>query len=101
MYEDDGDFKQNGKYDVSMPANPKTEPKGTTYQGRKSAENLIRYTTTDTQNPRPREMRIFYYQTSAGDMYKLTVSYPGAGDFTDRGREVAATAIANLDIDKL
>ncbi|MET9831276.1 serine/threonine-protein kinase [Streptomyces sp. NPDC006385] len=101
MYDDDGDFKQNGEYEVSMPANPKTEPEQTTYQGRKAAENTVRYTTTDTQNPRPREMRIFYYKTSAGDMYELTVSYPGAGDFTDRGREVARTAIANLAVDKL
>ncbi|MFE9023129.1 serine/threonine-protein kinase [Streptomyces sp. NPDC007808] len=101
MYDDDGDFKQSGKSEVGMPANPKTEPEETTYRGRKSAENLIRYTTTDIQNPRPREMRMFYYRTSAGDMYKLTVSYPGDGDFTDRGREVARTAIANLDIDKL
>ena len=101
MYDDDGDFKQSGDYDVSMPANPKTDPKETTYQGRKSAENTVKYTTTDTQNPRLREMRIFYYKTSAGDMYKLTVSYPGAGDFMDRGREVAKTAIANLAVDRL
>ncbi|MDO0912401.1 serine/threonine-protein kinase [Streptomyces sp. DT2A-34] len=101
MYEDDGDYKENGAYEASMPANPRTDPKQTTYQGHKSAENTIVYTTTDTQNPRPREMRIFYYKTSAGDMYKLTVSYPGKGDFTDRGREVARTAIANLDVDKL
>jgi hypothetical protein len=58
--------------------------------------------TTDSQDPRPRELKIFYYKSSAtGDMYKLTVSYPGKGDFTDRGREVARTAIANLEIDKL
>ncbi|MFJ8533006.1 serine/threonine-protein kinase [Streptomyces sp. NPDC093591] len=101
MYEDDGDYKENGYYEASMPANPTTDPKQTTYQGHKSAENTIVYTTTDTQNPRPREMRIFYYKTSAGDMYKLTVSYPGKGDFTDRGREVAQTAIDNLEIDKL
>ncbi|KOG19451.1 serine/threonine-protein kinase [Streptomyces viridochromogenes] len=101
MYEDDGDYKENGYYEASMPANPKTDPRQTTYQGHKSAENTIVYTTTDTQNPRPREMRIFYYRTSAGDMYKLTVSYPGKGDFTDRGREVARTTIANLDIGKL
>ncbi|MFE7269119.1 serine/threonine-protein kinase [Streptomyces sp. NPDC057623] len=101
MYEDDGDYKENGYYEASMPANPKTDPRQTTYQGHKSAENTIVYTTTDTQNPRPREMRIFYYKTSAGNMYKLTVSYPGKGDFTDRGREVARTTIANLDIGKL
>ncbi|MCF1600371.1 serine/threonine-protein kinase [Streptomyces muensis] len=101
MYDDDGDFKDSGDYDVSMPANPKTAPKETTYQGRKSAENTIVYDTTDTENPRPKELRIFYYKTSAGDMYKLTVSYPGKGDFTERGREVARTTIANLDLDKL
>lgn len=33
-------------------------------------------------------------------MYRLTISYPSKGDFTARGREVARTAIANLDIDK-
>jgi hypothetical protein len=32
-------------------------------------------------------------------MYKLLLSYPGKGDFTQRGREVAQTAIANLDLD--
>ncbi|MFH0516694.1 serine/threonine-protein kinase [Streptomyces sp. M41] len=101
MYDDDGDFKQNGMYEVRMPANPKTQPEQTTYQGKKSAENTIVYTTDDTENPRPREMRIFYYKSSAGDMYKLTVGYPGAGDFRDRGREVARTAIANVGIDKL
>ncbi|WP_369171785.1 serine/threonine-protein kinase [Streptomyces sp. R28] len=101
MYDDDGTYKESGAYEAGMPANPKTEPKETTYQGHKSAENTIVYTTNDTQNPRPREMRIFYYKTSAGDMYKLTVSYPGKGDFTARGREVARTTIANLDIGKL
>jgi tRNA A-37 threonylcarbamoyl transferase component Bud32 len=101
MYDEDGDFKESGDYEVSMPANPRTEPKVTSYQGRKSAENTVSYTTTDTQNPRPRILRIFYYKTSAGDMYKLTISYPGAGDFTARGREVAQTAIDNLALDKL
>ncbi|KUL24090.1 protein kinase [Streptomyces regalis] len=101
MYDDDGDFKQTGDYDVGMPENPKTAPDETTYQGRKSAENTVIYTTTDTQNPRPRELRIFYYKTSAGDMYKLRIGYPGKGDFTDRGREVAQTVIDNLKIDKL
>ncbi|MFI2413614.1 serine/threonine-protein kinase [Streptomyces sp. NPDC018947] len=99
MYDDDGDFKRTGEYRLSMPENPRTDPEETRYRGQKSAENTIRYTTTDSQDPRPRELRIFYYRTSAGDMYKLTVSYPGKGDFTARGREVAETAIANLDID--
>ncbi|MEU6545556.1 serine/threonine-protein kinase [Streptomyces sp. NPDC046859] len=101
MYDDDGDFKQSGDYEVGMPQNPRTEPRETTYQGRKSAENTITYTTTDSQNPRPRLLRIFYYRTSAGDMYKLSVGYPGKGDFTARGREVAQTAIDHLEIGKL
>jgi hypothetical protein len=46
-------------------------------------------------------MQIFYYKTSKGDMYKLTISYPGKGDFTARGQEVAKTAIASLDVDML
>ncbi|MEU4980267.1 serine/threonine-protein kinase [Streptomyces sp. NPDC021969] len=100
MYDDDGKFKESGEYELSMPPeSPKTDPKETEYRGEKSAENTVRYTTTDSQHPRPRELRIFYYRTSAGDMYKLTVSYPGKGDFTERGREVAGTAVANLDID--
>ncbi|MFF4469255.1 serine/threonine-protein kinase [Streptomyces sp. NPDC001599] len=100
MYDDDGKFKESGEYELSMPPeSPKTDPKETEYRGEKSAENTVVYTTTDSQHPRPRELRIFYYRTSAGDMYKLTVSYPGKGDFTERGREVAGTAVANLDID--
>ncbi|MFD5447729.1 protein kinase domain-containing protein [Streptomyces sp. NPDC003470] len=99
MYEDDGTFEKSGEYRLSMPENPTTDPRETTYRGQKSAENTVVYTTTDSQNPRPRELRIFYYRTTAGDMYKLTVAYPGKGDFTERGREVARTAVAHLDID--
>ncbi|MFE9804897.1 serine/threonine-protein kinase [Streptomyces sp. NPDC005548] len=102
MYADNGDFKESGEYSLSMPEGPKTKTQGdTTYRGRKSAENTLTYTTTDSQSPRPRELRLFYYKSAAGDMYKLTVSYPGKGDFTERGREVARQAIANLDVDKL
>ncbi|MDQ1047975.1 serine/threonine-protein kinase [Streptomyces sp. V4I2] len=102
MYDDDGEFKQTGSYALDMPAEKlKTKPDETTYQGKKAAENTVVYTTDDTQNPRPRELRIFYYKTTAGDMYKLSVGYPGRGDFTERGREVAETAIANLDVGKL
>ncbi|MFE7891740.1 serine/threonine-protein kinase [Streptomyces sp. NPDC057412] len=101
MYDEDGDYRQSGDYQISMPQNPKTKPRETTYQGKRSAENTITYDTTDSQNPRPRELRLFYYRTSAGDMYKLSVAYPGKGDFTKRGREVAQTAIDHLEIDKL
>ncbi|MER5991391.1 serine/threonine-protein kinase [Streptomyces viridosporus] len=102
MYDDDAEFKERGDYTLDMPADPKTEPRpNLTYRGEKAAENTVVYTTDDSQNPRPREMRIFYYRTGEGDMYKLTVSYPGKGDFTERGREVARTVIGNLDVDKL
>ncbi|MFD3732287.1 serine/threonine-protein kinase [Streptomyces sp. NPDC058632] len=101
MYDDNKDFKETGSYALGMPENARTEPKpDLTYKGRKAAENTVVYTTNDSQNPLPREMRIFYYMTSDEDMYKLTISYPGKGDFTERGREVAKTVIANLDVDK-
>jgi tRNA A-37 threonylcarbamoyl transferase component Bud32 len=101
MYDDDSKFKESGDYDLGMPDTAKTRPEDRTYQGRKAAQNTVTYTTTDSQHPRPREIQILYYRTSTGDMYKLTVSYPGKGDFTGRGREVARTAIANLEVDKL
>ncbi|MFB8246802.1 serine/threonine-protein kinase [Streptomyces sp. NPDC055952] len=99
MYDDDSKFKKSGDYDLDMPEDPeRTNPVTTTYRGRKAAENTVVYVTDDTQNPRPVELRIFYYRTTGGDMYKLTVGYPGKGDFTDRGREVADEAIENLDL---
>jgi len=102
MYEDNKQFKDNGEYGLQMPENPRTKTDGgATYQGKPAAQNTITYTTDDTQDPRPREMQIFYYRTSKGDMYKLTISYPEKGDFTARGREVAKTAIAGLDVDVL
>ncbi|OQD52620.1 serine/threonine protein kinase [Streptomyces phaeoluteigriseus] len=101
MYEDNDDFKTNGSYALDMPKAPRTAPDANAeYQGRPAAENTVVYTTDDTQNPRPREMRTLYYKSTAGDMYKLTISYPGKGDFTERGQEVARTAIAHLEVDK-
>ncbi|MEU3842365.1 serine/threonine-protein kinase [Streptomyces sp. NPDC028635] len=101
MYADDGEFKQNGEYDLEMPSGPRTEPQGNqSFHGREAAHNTLTYTTNDSQHPRPREVQIFYYRTRSGDMYKLTVSYPGKGDFTARGRDVARVAIANLDVDQ-
>ncbi|NEA99907.1 serine/threonine-protein kinase [Streptomyces sp. SID13726] len=101
MYDDDSGFKESGDYDLGMPEGAKTRPEETTYQGHKAARNTVTYITTDSQHPRPRELQILYYRTAAGDMYKFTVSYPGKGDFTERGREVARTALANLGVDKL
>ncbi len=48
----------------------------------------------------PREAKAFYCRTQAGDMYRLWIDCPGTGDVTERGREVAETAIANLNIEK-
>ncbi|MFJ6982330.1 MULTISPECIES: serine/threonine-protein kinase [unclassified Streptomyces] len=102
MYEDNGEFKENGSYALDMPKGPRTAPDDNArYRGRPAAENTVVYTTDDSQNPRLRELRTLYYRSTAGDMYKLTVAYPGEGDFTERGREVARTAIAHLDVDKL
>ncbi|WP_112471088.1 serine/threonine-protein kinase [Streptomyces triticisoli] len=101
MYHDNGAFKESGNYDLDMPENPTTHPKESTYHGKQAAENTVIYTTDDSDDPMPRELRFFYYKNSAGDLYVLTVDYPGKGDFTERGREVAQTAIANLDIDRL
>jgi serine/threonine protein kinase len=101
MYADNERFKSDGAYDLSMPEGPTTRPDDNiTYKGKPAAENTVTYTTDDSQNPRPRELQIWYYRTKAGDMYKVTVSYPGKGDFTARGREVAKTALANIDITK-
>ncbi|MFF5182759.1 serine/threonine-protein kinase [Streptomyces sp. NPDC000345] len=102
MYADDGDFKESGSYELDMPKAPRTRTDDNAeYQGRPAAGNTVVYITDDSQDPLPRELRIFYYKSRAGDMYKLLIGYPGKGDFTDRGREVARTAIANLDVDKL
>ncbi|GHE13170.1 serine/threonine-protein kinase [Streptomyces alanosinicus] len=101
MYADDEKFRGEGEYTLQMPKGARTNPDDTpTYHGAQAARNTVVYTTDDSQNPRPRELQIFYYRTAAGDMYTLTVGYPGKGDFTARGREVAKAAIANLDIGK-
>ncbi|MGY6025623.1 serine/threonine-protein kinase [Streptomyces spinosirectus] len=99
MYADNEHFKSDGEYELNMPSGAKTKTNGNvTHDGRPAAENTVVYTTDDSQNPRLRELQIWYYRTRSGDMYKVTVSYPGKGDFTARGREVAKTALANVDI---
>ncbi|WP_328494470.1 serine/threonine protein kinase [Streptomyces sp. NBC_00414] len=103
MYEDDTAYKQSGAYGLGMDSDPAptSDPKDVKYKDRKAAQNTVVYTSTDTENPRPREIQVLYYRTTSGDMYKLMIGYPGKGDFTERGRAVARTAIANLDIDRL
>ena len=100
MYDDDTRFKESGSYELDMDEGPKkSDPRVTTYRDKKAARTTVPFRTDDSENPRPRELQIFYYRTPGGDMYKLTVSYPDKSDFTARGREVASVAIANLDID--
>jgi eukaryotic-like serine/threonine-protein kinase len=77
---------------------PKGEPHEATYQDRKAAGNTVRYTTTDSQNPREREARILYYRAQNGDMYRLWIDYPAKGHFTEEGKDIAGTAIANWDV---
>jgi serine/threonine protein kinase len=82
---------------------PKADTSETSYEEGEAAQNVVTYVDdqTDPDTPRPREARVFYYKTKSGDLYKLWIDYPGKGDFTERGREVAKAAIENLDIDKL
>lgn len=93
---------------VSMSSDTESTSKtdsNVTYNDRDAALNTITYgvssTGTDFDKDVPREAKAFYYKTKAGDMYRLWIDYPGKGDFTERGREVAKTAIANLGIKKL
>ncbi|MFJ4805079.1 serine/threonine-protein kinase [Streptomyces murinus] len=102
MYADDEEFRAQGEYSLDMPKGAKTRPDDTaTYKGREAARNTVVYTSDDSQDPRPRELQVFYYRTHSGDMYELLVAYPGKGDFTERGRQVARAAIANLEVQKL
>ncbi|MGW0819758.1 serine/threonine-protein kinase [Streptomyces sp. NPDC002845] len=81
---------------------PKVDTREVTYKEQKAAESTAVFTDdSDSDEPLPLEIKIFYYKTQGGDMYRMSVRYPGKGDFTERGREVARTAIANLDVDKL
>ncbi|WP_199550603.1 serine/threonine-protein kinase [Streptomyces sp. N35] len=84
---------------ASMTGSAKAEVKTTVtkHQGKEAAENLVTY---KTEEGAPREVRVLYFRTEGGDMYKLGIFYPGAGDFVDRGREVAEHAIKTLKVDK-
>ncbi|WP_306321029.1 MULTISPECIES: serine/threonine-protein kinase [unclassified Streptomyces] len=76
-----------------------------TFKDRDAAINTLTYGTsgtgTDFDGDMPREAKALYYKNKAGDMYRLWVDYPGKGDLTERGREVAETAFANLDLKNL
>ncbi|MFE5599445.1 protein kinase [Streptomyces coelicoflavus] len=99
----DWEMLKDGEYSWDFAADPapEGEPSEAEYKGEKAAENTIRYTTADTQNPRAREFHILYYRAGNGDMYKVSVDYPREGYFADEGREIARTVIANWEVDKL
>ncbi|MDT0570479.1 protein kinase [Streptomyces sp. DSM 3412] len=99
----DWELVKDGEYtlDVADEPAPKGRPQEAKFQDHEAAENTIRYTTTDTQAPRLREARVLYYRAGNGDMYRLWIDYPGKGHFTEQGREIARTVIANLKIDKM
>ncbi|GES34170.1 serine/threonine-protein kinase [Streptomyces angustmyceticus] len=106
----DSDAIKGGSFSgagLSMSSDTKTGSStdaNVTYQERDAALNTVTYGTSgsgvDIDGDVPREAKAFYYRTHAGDMYRLWVDYPGKGDFTARGREIARIAIANLDVRK-
>ncbi|MGC9495420.1 serine/threonine-protein kinase [Streptomyces sp. WG7] len=96
----DWDVFKDGEYSSNFadePA-PKGEPVATEYKDGRAAENVIAYTTTDTQNPRKREYHVVYYRAGNGDMYKVSIDYPREGYFAEDGRDIARTVIANWEI---
>ncbi|QFQ99863.1 serine/threonine protein kinase [Streptomyces phaeolivaceus] len=99
----DWESVKDGEYtlDIADDPAPKGRPQETRFQDHEAAENTIVYTTTDTQAPRLREARVLYYKAGNGDMYRLWIDYPGKGHFTEQGREIARTVVANLKIDRM
>ncbi|MDX3667534.1 protein kinase domain-containing protein [Streptomyces europaeiscabiei] len=99
----DWELVKDGEYtlDVAVDPAPKGRPHESKFQDHEAAENTIVYTTTDSQAPRLREARVLYYRAGNGDMYRIWIDYPGKGHFTEQGREMARTVIANLKIDHM
>ncbi len=101
MYAETDDFKGSGAYELSMPELPADVPRRTRVYGRQAAENTVGYTTTDSRQPAPARGEDLLLQDVQGRHVQAHDQLSGKGDFTTRGREVARTAIANLDIDQL
>ncbi|MBO1335104.1 serine/threonine-protein kinase [Streptomyces sp. VRA16 Mangrove soil] len=97
-------MKNTEDSDFTSMENPKADqPVARTFHGKKAAVTTIAYddTSDSTDDPDPRESQILYYRSGKGDLYELWVTYPGKGDFTARGRDVAKAAIDNLDVKNL
>ncbi|MET8573808.1 protein kinase [Streptomyces sp. NPDC005012] len=100
MHAENDEFVKDGEYAFDMPENPTTTPRpGLRHQDRPAAENVVGFDTTDSQDPRPVEMRFFYYENTDERMYRVVIAYPRKGDVTERGREVARRTIENLVFD--
>ncbi|MFE5209539.1 protein kinase [Streptomyces sp. NPDC056600] len=100
MYAENEQFAKSGESDFQMPEKPETRPAADQeHQGHPAAENTVRFKSTEYNNPRPVEMRIFYYENSKNEMYRAVILYPGKGDVTERGREVARHVIEALEFD--
>ncbi|MYW68354.1 protein kinase [Streptomyces sp. SID8379] len=88
--------------DMAEKPAPRSTTELTKYKDRDAALNTVTYSDdSDADAVKPREAKVLYFRTTKGDMYRLWIDYPGKGDFVDHGREVAETAIANLEIDNL
>ncbi|MDH6698816.1 serine/threonine-protein kinase [Streptomyces griseoviridis] len=94
---------KGGRYswDIAAKPAPVGKPQGARYRDRDAGENTIRYTTASSTTPRPREARALYYRAGNGDMYGIWIDYPGTGYFTEEGRAIATTALANWDVRSL
>ncbi|MEV0373049.1 serine/threonine-protein kinase [Streptomyces sp. NPDC050636] len=104
-YDDAETFRESGSTNLEFGSDSELKMQTKTdvaHKGKKAAMNSGTFIdTSDSDNPVLREFRIFYYKTQSGDMYELTVLYPGKGDLTERGREVAERTIKELGITKL
>ncbi|MFE1437946.1 serine/threonine-protein kinase [Streptomyces sp. NPDC058739] len=88
-------------FNISDDEPKKVVTKATTFQGHEAAESIFTYSDDkDSQFLVPKEVKILYYRSVGEDMYRLSVSYPGQGDLTERGREVADRAIAEFVVDE-
>ncbi|MGW7077031.1 serine/threonine-protein kinase [Streptomyces sp. NPDC054866] len=100
-YSEADEIESGDKSSMAETPAPRSSTAKTTYRDREAAENTVTYVDdSDSERQKPREAKVFYYKTMSGDMYKLWIDYPSKGDFTERGREVAKTAIAELEIAK-
>lgn len=106
VHADDKKFRSQGERTLGIPKGASTLPDDSMdYDGEPAAKNTVDFPVSDKVHPLTgglpiiRELQIFYYRTYAGDLYRLTIGYPGSGEFESRGRQVAETSIANLKIE--